>query len=84
MLGDNILVAPVMEPGNTTRNIYLPAGIWQDMNTGLFQEGPIWLVDYPAPLDVLPFFMGTLVNSSSQLFPAIMSLFLALFVSLAM
>lgn len=83
MLGDTILVAPVMEPGKTSRDIYLPSGIWQDMNTGLFQEGPILLVDYPAPLDVLPYFVGNLVNSSSHLFPVSMSLFLALFLSLA-
>lgn len=81
MLGDLILVAPVMEPGKLSRDIYLPAGIWEDMNTGLFQEGPILIKDYPAPLDVLPFFKGGLVSSSNHVFPAIIALVLAIFAS---
>jgi alpha-glucosidase len=31
LLGDSILVAPVMSPDNTTK-LYLPAGIWYDFN----------------------------------------------------
>jgi alpha-glucosidase (family GH31 glycosyl hydrolase) len=82
MLGDFILVAPVMEPGKLSRDVYLPAGIWEDMNTGMFQEGPILIKDYPAPLDVLPYFRGGLVSSSSHVFSAITTLVLAIFASL--
>jgi hypothetical protein len=56
MLGRRILVAPVMDEGAVSRDIYLPAGLWQDMNTGLLHNGQSWLRDYPAPLDTLPYF----------------------------
>ena len=82
MLGNTFLVAPVMEPGKVSRDIYLPAGFWEDMNTGMYQEGPILLKDYPAPLDVLPFFRGTLVSSSSHVFPVVTALVLAIIASL--
>jgi Glycosyl hydrolases family 31 len=82
MLGEQLLVAPVMEPGQISRDIYLPDGIWEDMNTGLFQQGPIVLKDYPAPLDVLPFFRGTLASSSSYVFPVIITVVLAIIASL--
>jgi myogenesis-regulating glycosidase len=34
----------------------LPRGKWQDGNTGTVTDGPVWLKNYPAPLDILPFF----------------------------
>jgi alpha-glucosidase (family GH31 glycosyl hydrolase) len=82
MLGQQILVAPVMDPGKVSRDIYLPDGIWEDMNTGLFQQGPILIKDYPAPLDVLPYFRGSLVSSSNHVFPVIITLVLATIASL--
>jgi myogenesis-regulating glycosidase len=59
MLGDDILVAPVIQQGRTTRNIYLPKGKWRDGNTGAIITGRIWLKNYRAPLDVLPYFIKT-------------------------
>jgi len=55
MLGMDLLVAPVVEEGKVTRNIYLPKGSWRT-EAGTSYEGPIWLNDYPAPLDTLPYF----------------------------
>jgi sulfoquinovosidase len=34
MLGDTLLVAPVVEEGATTRELYLPDGTWYDVFTG--------------------------------------------------
>ncbi|MGN6107811.1 MAG: TIM-barrel domain-containing protein [Kofleriaceae bacterium] len=55
LLGDDLLVAPVLEPGARTRRTVLPPGYWFDRATGLpvFADGatPI-LVD--APLDAIP------------------------------
>ena len=58
MLGDNILVAPVVEEGATFRDIYLPKGNWEtDTTAGTVNfTGPTWLRHWPAPIDVLPFF----------------------------
>jgi len=60
MLGDNILVAPVTEEGAVSRDIYLPKGTWtQGGGNGTVYTGPIWLRDFPAPLEVLPYFLKT-------------------------
>lgn len=46
--------------GATTRDIYLPVGVWEDGNTGqkytVGSEG-FWIRDYPAPIEVLPYFI---------------------------
>nr|CAD7256563.1 unnamed protein product [Timema shepardi] len=58
LLGESILVAPVMEEGATSRDIYLPGGTWRDelhpdQNP---IQGRTWLRDFPAALDELPYF----------------------------
>ncbi|ODN06546.1 hypothetical protein Ocin01_00145 [Orchesella cincta] len=57
MLGDNILVAPVVVEGAVSRNIYLPAGTWTSGVDGEVVTGPRWLNDYPVPLNVVPYFI---------------------------
>jgi alpha-glucosidase/alpha-D-xyloside xylohydrolase len=37
--GPNLLVAPVVEPGATSRKVYLPRGVWFDFWTGEQIEG---------------------------------------------
>jgi alpha-glucosidase (family GH31 glycosyl hydrolase) len=39
LIGDSLLVAPVLEEGATSRSVYLPAGTWFDVWTGQSQEG---------------------------------------------
>lgn len=56
LLGDELLVAPVMHPHMRQRNILLPLGVWKDYWTGERWNGPIQLDSYPAPLDTLPLF----------------------------
>ena len=56
LLGEDLLVAPVVEEGATDRDIYLPVGTWRDENSGKVFKGPTTLRKYPAPLDVLPYF----------------------------
>ncbi|KAJ6648637.1 Myogenesis-regulating glycosidase [Pseudolycoriella hygida] len=77
LLGDEILVAPVLEEGRSSRNIYLPLGQWIDQNTGQTYQGPLWLNDYPAPQDVLPYFIK---GGSVRLYPLtnILAVFIAL------
>ena len=56
MLGDRLLVAPVLANGQRERTIYLPAGHWRDYWSAREYEGPQNLAAYPAPLDTLPLF----------------------------
>ncbi len=39
MFGDSLLVSPVVEPGQTVKRIYLPAGTWIDWFTGTAYAG---------------------------------------------
>ncbi|XP_004925058.2 myogenesis-regulating glycosidase isoform X1 [Bombyx mori] len=64
LLGENILVAPVLTEGATSRDVYLPAGVWyEEGDRSRVLEGPTWLRAYPAPLDVLPYFVREKVNA---------------------
>lgn len=55
LLGDRLLVAPVIGRGAVTRDVYLPRGRWRDFWTGTTYAAG-WLRDFPAPLDTLPLF----------------------------
>jgi alpha-glucosidase (family GH31 glycosyl hydrolase) len=55
MLGDDLLVAPVLEAGALTWPVYLPAGRWVDVWTGDEFEGGVSIA-VDAPLDVIPVF----------------------------
>lgn len=59
LLGDDILVAPVLEEGKTSRDIYLPVGVWTSEPDGTVYQGRQWLRDFPAPLEAIPFFRRT-------------------------
>ncbi|GJQ75090.1 hypothetical protein Trydic_g9703 [Trypoxylus dichotomus] len=57
MLGEDILVAPILEEGAVSRNIFLPAGSWVDGNSGRVYEGSQTLLNYSAPIELLPYFI---------------------------
>lgn len=50
LLGDNLLVAPILDPGHTSRNIYLPRGHWTDVINNKKLEGGRWYKDYKIQL----------------------------------
>ncbi|MBI1881360.1 MAG: alpha-glucosidase, partial [Chloroflexi bacterium] len=56
LLGDDLLVAPVLEPGRTQCRLYLPAERWRDYWTGQVYQGPGW-VTVPVPLHHIPLFI---------------------------
>lgn len=60
LFGDNLLVAPVVEPDVTSRDVTLPSGDWYDWWTGEKYSGAVTLA---APLETLPLVMraGSLV-----------------------
>jgi alpha-glucosidase (family GH31 glycosyl hydrolase) len=48
MLGDWLLVAPVLGEGLRSRKVYFPAGKWYDFDTGVaYEGGRDWVVDAP-------------------------------------
>ena len=57
LLGDELLVAPVVHPHMRQRDILFPSGRWKDYWTGEVFNGPARLIRYPAPLDILPIFI---------------------------
>ena len=61
MIGDALLATPLY--GNdyaeaTTRDIYLPAGNWMDIDTGEIYRGPRMLKDFGLPPGKTPLFVG--------------------------
>jgi alpha-glucosidase len=56
LLGDAILVAPVVTPGATRREIYLPRGVWYEYDTGRLIDGAR-SVTVDAPLEKLPVYI---------------------------
>jgi alpha-glucosidase (family GH31 glycosyl hydrolase) len=53
LLGEKLLVAPVVTEGARTRLLYLPRGAWVDYWTGQVLEGGR-VVEVPAPLEHIP------------------------------
>ncbi|MGC8601788.1 MAG: glycoside hydrolase family 31 protein [Thermoprotei archaeon] len=56
MLGDALLVAPVMDDVSEERDVYLPKGTWYVFWTSQRLEGGKW-VKVKAPLDLIPLFV---------------------------
>ena len=55
MMGDNLLVAPVMEKGAKSRKVVLPPGKWK-ADDGQIHAGPT-TIEIPTPLSRLPHFV---------------------------
>jgi alpha-glucosidase (family GH31 glycosyl hydrolase) len=56
MLGPDVLVAPVVEEGATSRRVYFPRGCWRLRGAGRRGCGPRF-VTVAAPLGSLPYFV---------------------------
>jgi alpha-glucosidase (family GH31 glycosyl hydrolase) len=65
MLGDSVLVAPVIQAGARARDIYLPSGQWRDFKTKEIITGGRMIRNYPAPLDTLPLFVQAGTDTSA-------------------
>jgi alpha-glucosidase (family GH31 glycosyl hydrolase) len=56
-LGDDLIVAPVVEKGARARDVYLTEGTWRDLlRGGEVVQGGRWLRGHDAPLDHIPCF----------------------------
>jgi alpha-glucosidase len=56
MVGDDLLVAPIMRPGLTERLVYLPEGLWYDFWTDKTYSGKT-MIRAKAPLETVPIFV---------------------------
>ncbi|XP_046912476.2 myogenesis-regulating glycosidase [Dermatophagoides farinae] len=59
MVGNDIVVAPIIEEGKTERDIYLPRGWWKDEILAQVIRGGKWMRKYQVPLDKVAFFIRT-------------------------
>ncbi|XP_014164735.1 SITS-binding protein-like [Geospiza fortis] len=61
LIGDEVLVAPITEKGQTWRDIYLPGEghLWLDTNTARVFDGGTTLRNYSASLAEVPVFVKT-------------------------
>lgn len=55
MFGSDYLVAPILNAGQFERDVYLPEGNWEEINSGVKHEG-CKTVHCKAPLDMIPVF----------------------------
>lgn len=55
--GRDVMVAPVMKQGATSREIVFPDGVWTDYNNPTKHYEAYTRIDYDAPIDVLPLFV---------------------------
>lgn len=62
LLGEDILVAPVLERGASTRTVVLPPGRWVDAD-GLAHVGP-GTAELPVVLGTLPWFRRAVSGST--------------------
>jgi alpha-glucosidase len=68
MVGSDLLVAPILQPNQTNRLVYLPEGIWYDFWTGKkYAGGTMRRVD--APLEVVPMFIrgGSIIPEGPEM-----------------
>ncbi|MFI5134944.1 MAG: TIM-barrel domain-containing protein [Chitinophagales bacterium] len=66
--GDELLIAPVLQPGATDRKIYLPEGNWYDWNSSMKTEGGKWIA-VPIDINNIPVFVkaGSFIPSVDSL-----------------
>ena len=68
MVGDDLLVAPVLQPNQTSRLVYLPEGVWYELSTGKRHKGGT-MVRVDAPLEVVPLFIrgGSIIPEGPEM-----------------
>jgi alpha-glucosidase (family GH31 glycosyl hydrolase) len=57
LYGADILVAPILQEGKTTRSVYLPEGQWLNYNDKKTVYTGLSTIEANAPLDVIPLFV---------------------------
>jgi alpha-glucosidase len=68
LFGNDLLVAPVTQDGETSRQVYLPRGVWYDFWTDRRYVGPA-SIGVAAPMERIPLFIrgGAVVPSQQDM-----------------
>jgi alpha-glucosidase len=68
MVGTDLLVAPILQPNQTSRMVYLPEGIWYDLNGGKKYSGGT-MIRVDAPLEIVPLFIrgGSIIPEGPEM-----------------
>ena len=68
MVGNDLLVAPILKPDGVRRSVYLPKGTWYDFWTSKKYPGD-QLVSVDAPLETVPIFVraGAIIPTGPEL-----------------
>uniref|UniRef100_A0A336MLM6 CSON001889 protein n=1 Tax=Culicoides sonorensis TaxID=179676 RepID=A0A336MLM6_CULSO len=56
-VGEDLIVAPIMNQSQFQREVYLPQGIWKDGIDGSLRKGSRWMHNYKVPLDKVAYFV---------------------------
>jgi alpha-glucosidase len=56
MFGSDLIVAPVLRPGDRERGVFLPRGTWYDFFTGRAHTGDRW-INVPVTLGTIPIYV---------------------------
>ena len=69
LVGDSLLVAPVLEQGATKKMVYLPQGDWYDYWTGEKISGGVWFIR-EAPIDTCPMYIraGSMIPMYEEMY----------------
>jgi alpha-glucosidase (family GH31 glycosyl hydrolase) len=57
LVGNHLLVAPILFEGAVARDVYLPRGKWSDPYSNKTHIGPITLYNYPVDINQIPYFL---------------------------
>src|SRR5437868_13026195 len=68
MVGDDLLVTPILQPNQTSRMVYLPEGTWYDLHSGKKYSGGT-MIRMDAPLEVVPVFIrgGSIIAEGPEM-----------------
>nr|XP_029726765.1 myogenesis-regulating glycosidase-like isoform X2 [Aedes albopictus] len=56
-IGDGLIVAPIIYRSDTSREVYLPHGVWKDGIDGSLRKGSRWIHNYHVPLNKVAYFV---------------------------
>lgn len=55
-IGEELIVAPVLQSGVRQREVYLPAGVWKDGIDGSLRKGSRWIHNYRVSEEQIAYF----------------------------